>query len=102
MAERRIDLTESEITSESDPNALRAPLSVDRLPCCLADLQSRDPETFKPLHVVNMTIKDSAEESAAASGHVLDLCRMVNIFFDVYYCVAVVVSYHSTSYRYEY
>lgn len=44
-----------------------------------ADLQSRDPETFKPLHVVNMTIKDSPEESAAAAGDVLDLCRMVNI-----------------------
>lgn len=96
MAERRIDLTESEMrTSESDPNASRTPLSiVDRLLCCccflyLADLQSRDPETFKPLHVVNMTIKDSAEESAAASGHVLDLCRMVNIFVYVYYCTVL-------------
>lgn len=42
------------------------------------DLQSRDPETFKPLHVVNMTIKDSPEESAAAADDVLHLCRTVN------------------------
>ncbi len=44
-----------------------------------ADLQSRDPEIFKPLHIINMTIKDSFEESAAAAGHVLELCRTVNI-----------------------
>lgn len=49
-----------------------------RLRCLFrADLQSRDPETFKPLHVVNMTIKDSPEESAAAAGDVLELCRTV-------------------------
>eukprot|EP00903_Cladosiphon_okamuranus_P006034 g5952.t1 len=42
------------------------------------DLQSRDPETFKPLHVINMTIKDSFEESAAASGNVLELCRTLD------------------------
>lgn len=51
---------------------------VCRLRCLFrADLQSRDPETFKPLHVVNMTIKDSPEESAAAAGDVLELCRTV-------------------------
>lgn len=42
------------------------------------DLVSRDPETFKPLHVVNMTIKDSPEESAAAAGDVLNICKTVN------------------------
>ncbi|CAM9733408.1 unnamed protein product [Discosporangium mesarthrocarpum] len=42
------------------------------------DLQGRDPETFKPLHVVSMTIKDSAEHSAAAAGDVLELCRMLD------------------------
>ncbi|CAM9315254.1 unnamed protein product [Pylaiella littoralis] len=42
------------------------------------DLQSRDPEEFKPLHVINMTIKDSFEESAAASGNVLELCRTLD------------------------
>ena len=44
-----------------------------------ADLQSRDPEMFKPVHVVNMNIKDSPEESAAAAGDVLNLCHMVTI-----------------------
>lgn len=33
---------------------------------------------FKPLHVVNITIKDSPEESAAAAGDVLEICRTVN------------------------
>ncbi|CAM9387666.1 unnamed protein product [Ectocarpus sp. 4 AP-2014] len=42
------------------------------------DLQQRDPDTFKPLHVVSMTIRDSADDSAAAAGDVLDLCKMVN------------------------
>ncbi|CAM9564823.1 unnamed protein product [Ectocarpus sp. 8 AP-2014] len=42
------------------------------------DLQSRDPETFKPLHVINMTIKDSFEESAAAADSVLELCRTLD------------------------
>lgn len=46
-----------------------------------ADLQSRDPETFKPLHVVNMTIKDSPEEAEAAANDVLFLCRTVIIRF---------------------
>ncbi|CAN0124919.1 unnamed protein product, partial [Ectocarpus sp. 12 AP-2014] len=41
-------------------------------------LQQRDPDTFKPLHVVSMTIRDSADDSAAAAGDVLDLCKMVN------------------------
>lgn len=43
-----------------------------------ADLQQRDPDTFKPLHIVSMTIRDSAEDSAAAAGDVLELCKMVN------------------------
>lgn len=43
-----------------------------------SDLQQRDPDTFKPLHVVSMTIRDSADDSAAAAGDVLDLCKMVN------------------------
>ncbi|CAN0508230.1 unnamed protein product, partial [Ectocarpus sp. 8 AP-2014] len=49
-------------------------------PCLLfhTDLQQRDPDTFKPLHVVSMTIRDSADDSAAAAGDVLDLCKMVN------------------------
>ncbi|CAM9357044.1 unnamed protein product [Ectocarpus fasciculatus] len=41
------------------------------------DLQQRDPDTFKPLHVVSMTIRDSADDSAAAAGDVLDLCKML-------------------------
>lgn len=41
------------------------------------DLVSRDPELFRPLHVVNMTITDSPEESAAAAGDVLNLCKTV-------------------------
>ncbi|CAB1101574.1 unnamed protein product [Ectocarpus sp. CCAP 1310/34] len=41
------------------------------------DLQQRDPDTFKPLHVVSMTIRDSANDSAAAAGDVLDLCKML-------------------------
>ncbi|CAM9909425.1 unnamed protein product [Scytosiphon promiscuus] len=45
------------------------------------DLQSRDPETFKPLHVVNMSIKDSFEESAAAADNVLELCRTLDGLF---------------------
>ena len=44
----------------------------------VTDLQQRDPDTFKPLHVVSMTIRDSAEESAAAASDVLELCKMVN------------------------
>lgn len=44
----------------------------------VSDLHQRDPDTFKPLHVVSMTIRDSAEDSAAAAGHVLELCKMVN------------------------
>lgn len=44
----------------------------------ISDLHQRDPDTFKPLHVVSMTIRDSAEDSAAAAGHVLELCKMVN------------------------
>ncbi|CAM9441970.1 unnamed protein product, partial [Hapterophycus canaliculatus] len=55
------------------------PQSLSLLP--RTDLQSRDPETFKPLHVVNMSIKDSFEESAAAADNVLELCRTVNIVF---------------------
>ncbi|CBN77987.1 similar to Ssu72-like protein [Ectocarpus siliculosus] len=48
-------------------------------PCLLfhTDLQQRDPDTFKPLHVVSMTIRDSADDSAAAAGDVLDLCKML-------------------------
>lgn len=48
------------------------------IPYLSTDLQQRDPETFKPLHIVSMTIRDSAEESAAAEGDVLELCKMVN------------------------
>lgn len=44
----------------------------------ITDLQQRDPDTFKPLHIVSMTIRDSAEDSAAAAGDVLELCKMVN------------------------
>lgn len=44
----------------------------------VSDLHQRDPDTFKPLHVVSMTIRDSAEDSAAAAGDVLELCKMVN------------------------
>lgn len=58
-------------------SSCRIPLVVPAPPHRRADLQSRDPETFKPLHVVNMTIKDSPEESAAAAGDVLELCRTV-------------------------
>lgn len=36
---------------------------------------------FKPLHIVSMTIRDSAQDSAAAEGDVLDLCKMVNEWF---------------------
>lgn len=54
------------------------------------DLQSRDPETFKPLHVVNMTIKDSPEEAEAAANDVLYLCRMVTMFhFFVHFTFSV-------------
>eukprot|EP00903_Cladosiphon_okamuranus_P006917 g6732.t1 len=42
------------------------------------DLHQRDPDTFKPLHVVSMTIRDSAEDSAAAAGDVLELCKMLD------------------------
>eukprot|EP00904_Undaria_pinnatifida_P004473 jgi/Undpi1/14026/HiC_scaffold_9.g03677.m1 len=42
------------------------------------DLHRREPDTFKPLHVVSMTIRDSAEDSAAAAAHVLELCKMLD------------------------
>lgn len=55
---------------------------------CGTDLQARDPDMFKPLHIVSMTIRDSAQDSAAAEGDVLDLCKMVNEWFiEVTYCL---------------
>ncbi|CAM9212816.1 unnamed protein product [Choristocarpus tenellus] len=53
------------------------------IPICVTDLQGRDPETFKPLHVVSMTIKDSADHSAAAAGDVLELCQMLDVCEDL-------------------
>ncbi|CAM9201437.1 unnamed protein product [Ascophyllum nodosum] len=49
----------------------------------VTDLQQRDPDTFKPLHVVSMTIRDSAEESAAAASDVLELCKMLDACEDL-------------------
>lgn len=43
------------------------------------DLLARDPEVFKPVHVILMTIRDTTRDSAEAAGDVLSLCKMVNI-----------------------
>ena len=46
--------------------------------CGWADIESRDAEEFKPIHVVNLETTDNDEDAQKKAKALLTLCKLVN------------------------
>ena len=51
---------------------------------CLADLESRDQETYTPVHIINIDVQDNHEEATIGAFMICEMCKEVSFCF--HYC----------------
>ena len=54
----------------------------------VADIEGRDAEEFKPIHVLNLETTDNNEDAIKKSQALLQLCKLVNVTFFIAFHVS--------------